>query len=251
MPTMMRTLLVRGMLVGVVAGVLALGFASLYGEPQVNRAIDFEYQQARAAGEPPEVEEISRGVQRSFGLATGLIVYGVAFGGLFALAFAVAFGRIGPAGPRATATLVALGGFVALVLVPFLKYPANPPSVGDADTIGRRTELYFGLLLISVVVLALAVQIGRQLAPRFGAWNATIIAGVVFVIAVAVVEFALPTVDEVPPEFPATLLWRFRLAALGTQAVLWATIGLLFGALTERSLATGRSPLSRPARNAV
>ncbi|MGO9135375.1 MAG: hypothetical protein ACLP8A_15190 [Methylovirgula sp.] len=31
------------------------------------------------------------------------------------------------------------------------------------------------------------------------------------------------------------MLWRFRLAALGLQLVLWTAIGLLFGVLTERS----------------
>jgi predicted cobalt transporter CbtA len=53
---------------------------------------------------------------------------------------------------------------------------------------------------------------------------------------VALAYVALPGVDEVAGGFPATLLWRFRLASLGTQAVLWTTMGLLFGALTERSL---------------
>jgi hypothetical protein len=44
----------------------------------------------------------------------------------------------------------------------------------------------------------------------------------------------LPPVNEVPADFSATVLWRFRLASVGTQLVLWTTIGLLFGALTER-----------------
>src|SRR5437764_909537 len=51
-------------------------------------------------------------------------------------------------------------------------------------------------------------------------------------------RLALPAVNEVPKDFPAVVLWRFRLASLGTQAVLWAALGLVFGALTERSLAT-------------
>ena len=40
----------------------------------------------------------------------------------------------------------------------------------------------------------------------------------------------------VPAEFPASVLWRFRLASLGTQLVLWLGMGLIFGALTERAL---------------
>jgi hypothetical protein len=224
------------MLVGLVAAVLAVGFSSVFGEPQVDRAIRFEEQQARAAGEPPEEELVSRHIQKTLGLATGVGVYGVALGGLFALAFAVAHGRIGSMRPRVTAVLVAAGGFLIVAVVPLLKYPANPPSVGDPDTSARRTELYVALLLITAVVLVLAVQLGHQLAPRFGAWTATLIAAGVFVLAIALVEVALPAVNEVPADFPATVLWRFRLAALGTRLVLWTTFGLLFGALTERSL---------------
>jgi hypothetical protein len=41
-----------------------------------------------------------------------------------------------------------------------------------------------------------------------------------------------------PEHLSATLLWRFRLASLGTQLVMWTTIGLLFGALAERRLAS-------------
>src|SRR5438128_2300820 len=129
---MVRTLLLRGMLVGLVAGLLALAFATAFGEPQVDRAISFESQAARAAGEPPGLALVSRGVQKTVGLATALAVYSVGFGGLFALAFAVAYGRIGHVSPRATAALVALGGFVTVVLVPFIKYPANPPAIGNA-----------------------------------------------------------------------------------------------------------------------
>jgi predicted cobalt transporter CbtA len=46
--------------------------------------------------------------------------------------------------------------------------------------------------------------------------------------------YVLPAVDEVPAGFPVTLMWRFRVASLGIQAVMWATLGILFGWLTER-----------------
>ena len=65
-------------------------------------------------------------MQSTLGLATAAVVYGVALGGLFALAFAVAYGRIGRFNARATAALLALVGFGTVAFVPFLKYPANP-----------------------------------------------------------------------------------------------------------------------------
>src|SRR6202000_895778 len=98
---MVRTLLIWGMLVGIVAGLLAFGFAKVFGEPQVDRAIAFEAaaeehrDQATNASEEtdPEPELVSRAVQSILGLLTGVVVYGAAIGGLFALVFAYATGR--------------------------------------------------------------------------------------------------------------------------------------------------------------
>ena len=72
-------------------------------------------------------ELVSRSVQPSIGLLTGIIVYGAALGGLFALVFAVAYGRVGPLGPRAVAALLAAGAFAALYLVPSLNPPPTHP----------------------------------------------------------------------------------------------------------------------------
>ena len=94
---MMRMLLVRGMLSGLVAGLLAVVFARLFGEPSVVAAIGFESAMQAATGEAAAPDLVSRGAQSTVGLATGMLVYSVASGGLFALAFAVASGRIGAA----------------------------------------------------------------------------------------------------------------------------------------------------------
>jgi predicted cobalt transporter CbtA len=233
---MVGSLLLRGMLVGVVAGLLAFGFAKVFGEPQVDHAIAFEEELTAAKGEVPEPELVSRATQAGIGLFTGVVVYSAAIGGLFSLAFASVYGRVGSLGPRETAALLALGGFIAIVLVPDLKYPANPPAVGNPDTIGFRTELFFVMLLISVAALVLAVGLARRLRARYGTWNAVLLAGLAFIVVIAIAQQVLPEVDEVPEQFSAVVLWRFRVASLGIQLVLWTTLGLLFGALTERRL---------------
>jgi len=244
---MVRALLIRGMLVGLVAGLLVFAFGRLAGEPQVDRAIAFETAMDAAKakadmakgmpGMAPEPEIVSREVQASLGLFTGVVVYSAAFGGLFALVFAVAYGRIGNLRPRAVSALLALGGFLVLYIVPNLKYPANPPSVGDPETIGLRTSLYFSMILISVAATVLAVVAQRRLAPRLDGWSATLLAAAGYLAVIVGADFLLPAINEVPDGFPAVLLWRFRMASLGMQAVMWATIGLLFGALTERAMA--------------
>ena len=251
---MAGTLLLRGMLVGIIAGMLCFGFLKVVGEPQVDRAIAFETQfdaakaQAEAQAliakgltppkEEPAPELVSRGIQAGIGLFTGVIVYNAAFGGLFALVFAVAYGRMGDFGPQTTAALLAALGLVAVYIVPNLKYPANLPSVGDPATIGIRTALYFSMIAISLAAMIAAGMLRLRLLGRYGAWNAFLISGAAYLIVVIAAGLALPAINEVPAEFPAVVLWQFRIASLGAQLIMWATIGLLFGALTERAAAS-------------
>ncbi|VVD31760.1 CbtA family protein [Paraburkholderia dioscoreae] len=231
---MVGKLLVRGMLAGIAAGLLTFGFARVVGEPQVNQAISFEEKADAAKGEAPEPELVSRDTQRGLGLLTGVVVYGAAFGGLFSLVFAYAYGRMGALSARALSAWLALGAFIALAVVPNLKYPANPPSVGDPETIGMRTGLFFLMIAISLAAMVFSLKVRRRAAAKLGAWNGSIVAGLVFVVIIAAVQLSMPALNEVPEAFPAVLLWKFRVAALGMQAIMWTTIGLLFGALVER-----------------
>lgn len=244
----MRDLLVRGMLAGLVAAVLAVGFAYVVGEPQINDAIAFEDRSHEDSGISPEPEVVRRSVQSTAGLAAGLGALGVAFGGIFAVAFALGNGRLGTLGVRGTALVVALASFTAFYLVPFLKYPANPPAASEADTIAHRTLLYFGMLLISAVATTGAVILQRRLAARGSNWDASIIAGVAFLLIVTSALVLMPDIDEVPAEFPAALLWRFRVASLGMQLVLWTSMGLIFGVLTERAARSRTHDLARSPR---
>ncbi|MFE9673901.1 CbtA family protein [Streptomyces sp. NPDC006259] len=227
-----RTLLVRGMLAGLGAGLLAFVFAYLVGEHSVDAAIAFEESHSHEHGE----ELVSRSLQSTAGLATGVLVFGVAIGGIAALAFCFALGRVGRFGARATAALTALAGFLLVYLVPILKYPANPPAVGDPDTISERTGLFVLMIALSLLLGTAAVLLGRRLAPAWGNWNASIAAGVAFVAAVGIAMAGLPQGDAIPHGFPAADLWAFRLASIGIQAVLWSAFGLLFGYLAERVL---------------
>ena len=234
-------LLVRGMLVGLLAGVLAFGFAKTFGEPQIDKAIAFEYQMAQMHGDAPEEELVSREVQSTFGLFTGVVVYSVSLGGIFALVFAYSLGRIGKVGPRGLAALLALAAFVTLIVVPGLKYPANPPSVGDPETIAQRTKLFFLMLLVSVVAAVIAVNAARKLIASRGVWAGAILGVALYVVIVSVAGSLFPVINEVPEQFSAVLLWKFRVASLGIQLVLWTTLGLVFGAVAERKLSQPRA----------
>jgi len=254
-------LLLRGMLVGLLAGLLSFAFLKIAGEPSVDSAIAYEgaldaakakvkAEEAPLRGLPAPVEEaepelVSRTVQAGFGLLTGVSVYSAAFGGLFALVFALAYRRIGDFSPRATSALLAAAGFVSVNLAPMVKYPANPPSVGLPETIGARTSLYFAMILISLAAMIAAGLLRGRLSPRFGAWNASFVAAAAYVAVITGAALALPGVSEVPEGFPATVLWQFRIASLSGQAIMWATLGLLFGIAAER-VVTQRQRSLRP-----
>ena len=258
---MMRGLLILGMLAGLLAGVFGFCFAWTVGEAPVEAAIAFEAHVASIAhaDEHEEAEIVSRAVQSTAGLGTGTLIYGVALGGIFALVFAVAYGRVAPLAARGTAALIGGLGFTAISLVPFFKYPATPPAVGNPDTVQLRTGLYLALLVISIAAMVLAVLLQKRLTPRFGGWNATLIAGGAYLVVTVLCYAALPGINDIPQQalpsvvsavgdagitFPPTVLWSFRVASLGLQAVIWTTLALVFGALAQRQLEAAGRPIS-------
>ncbi len=245
---MLRNLLICGLLAGLCGGLLATGFARVVGEGSVAQAIAFEDKQAHAAGQHDEAPVVSRAVQKSFGLLTAAVVYGLSIGGIFALAFVAAYGRVGRASPARTSIWLAASAFVVVYLVPFVKYPANPPSVGDPATIGKRTAVYLVMILVSVLAAIAAVRLRGLLAERWTGTAATLAAGAGYLAVVVVAGLALPAIHEVPKTFPAETLYRFRESSIGMQAVLWATIGLVFAGTAGRVMA-GQTiiPRRRPA----
>jgi hypothetical protein len=240
---MVGKLLVRGLIAGLAAGLLSFGFARIVGEPQVDRAIAFEEKMDAAKGEAPEPELVSRQTQAGLGLLTGVTVYGTSIGGLFALTFAFVYGRVRNLSAAKLAAVLAAAGYIALVLVPMLKYPASPPSVGDPETIGLRTELYFMFLVVSVAAMVVSVRARGRWMSRFGAWNASLAAAGLYVVLVGIVMAVMPGVNEVPSAFPAQVLWNFRVASLGLHFVMWVSMALLFGAMVEHSRRVAR-PIS-------
>jgi len=250
---MMRALLIRGMLVGVLAGLLSFGVARVLGEPQLDRAIAYEDQTDAAAGardvghqhgttaaterdHGAAEESVSRDTQRGIGLLTATMVYGAALGGLFAITFGFVYGRVGPWDARTTALLLAVAAFLTVYFVPTLKYPANPPAIGSDDTIMWRTQLFFAMVALAIAAMIIAVMVARALAGPRGAWDATLIGGAVFIGLVVLAAMLMPALDEIPANFPADVLAKFRMASLAIQATLWATLGLVFGRVAEAAL---------------
>ncbi|MEV8377692.1 CbtA family protein [Kribbella sp. NPDC056861] len=246
----MRTfgsLLVRGLIVGLFAGLLAGTFAYVMGEPHIDSAIAIEEAAGTAHSHdadgkavPAEAEEeplVSRDGQRA-GLFLATALYGVALGGIFAVGFTLLRRRLRTSSDSYAALGLAAAGYLAIVLVPFLKYPPNPPAVGDPETITKRTVTYLLTLVLGLLAVWAGVVASRWSA-RFGSapWIRLAVGGAAFLVTVVAAYLILPAINEVPGSFPATLLWKFRLASLGTQTTLWLLLGLGYAAAIDRRTA--------------
>lgn len=227
----------RGLLAGALAGVLAFVWSKIFIEPIVARAIDFEEHAHGGHDHGGESAELfSRGVQSTVGMGFGVLAFSVALGALFAVVFCVVYGRLSSLSARTLSVLVAGALLISLWVVPALKYPPNPPATSLEETITQRTLLYLLMVGLSALLMVAAVYLGHQLAPKLGAWNATLVAGAAYLAAVAVLMLVLPAIDEVPEAFSAVDLYEFRLYGLGTQVIIWTTIALAGGAMLSRLL---------------
>ena len=268
---MEKQIIGRGLLAGAAAGVLAFLFARVFVEPQIDLAIGYEdgigaaheaIEAAAGTAAHSHGEDgggFTRAVQMNIGMGLGVLLFSLAIAALFAVVFAVTYGRVGNISARLLSVYVAGGMLLSLYIVPSLKYPASPPALSLDETLQQRTLLYILLVVLSAALLLGAIALGRQWAPKLGAWNATLAAGAGYIVAIAVVMLILPTIDETPGAlvddagvivyegFPADVLYDFRLYSLGTQVVIYTTIGLVFAALSSRLLDGNRREVKLPA----
>lgn len=223
---MFRRLLKEGVLAGVAGGAALALVLGLVGEGPIGRAVALE----GAA----ETEMFGRGVQMAGGMLAA-VLYGAALGAVFSVAYALVRHRLAATDDWRASVALAAAGFAAVFLLPFLKYPANPPAVGDPDSIGRRTALY----LLAVAWSLVATWGGWR------AWRAGVARGMPVATAapatlavwvgLAAIGLVLLPANTDPVEAPATLVWQFRLASLAGAGAYWSVLGLVFGWLRLRA----------------
>jgi predicted cobalt transporter CbtA len=229
------TYLRRGLLAGLLAGVLAGIFAFVFAEPILDRAIALENEHHHEA-------VFDRGEQKA-GLILATTLYGSAVGGLFGL-LAAYFRRRSSLRSEWLQSLALSGAvFLGAVLLPFLKYPPNPPGVGaDPATLADRTLAYLAIVVLGLLAVFATWRFARRL-EGVSPVGRELAAGGVLVVLLASLYLGMPNFGGVraAEPVPEGLIWEFRLSSLGTQAVLWAAIGCIFGLLGE--LANRRQPL--------
>jgi hypothetical protein len=235
----MRTLgsiLKASVVAGLIAGAIIAGFHTLLLEPVIERAIALEEQHSQAQGEVHAEPVVDRPTQR-WGLVLGFIVYGAIWGLLLGVLLYLSQGW-----RPATWTLVRYGVVVAVLLgwsvawFPFLKYPANPPGVGEPDTVGYRQALYLGFIGLSVVGTALALGLFRLLNRPTRASAPGRVRGLWVIAAYAIYAAAIYAVfpaNPDPVEMPADLVWTFRLISFLGLLLFWMSLAGVFGWLAR------------------
>lgn len=215
----------RGALAGLIAGVLGFVFARIFAEPVINKAIDYEsgrddilHALNQAAGRPvePDGPEIfSRTIQSTVGIATGIIGFSIAMGALVAVAYVVLHGRFNIR-PHTLAWMIAGFGYLGVFLLPFVKYPANPPAIGHTFTIVQRGHLYLTMVALSLILLGITVYVARRLTPRLGTTRAVVFSAIGFLVVFGIVLAVMPSLGNLSDNVTNSGEFGFARAATET-----------------------------------
>ena len=232
-PLRFSTLLSRLALAGLVSGLLAGVWLLLVTERGIGPALELDAAHPR----PDTHEEVFSRTTQLIGGVVGMVLAGVVLGVVVSVLYALVRHRLPGRSELARLGLLAAIGFAVVGLLPAIKIPANPPAVAVEGTVGRRTAIYLGVLLCGAVIVMLVAALVSLLQERGVAAGTTVVAGTALAVALGVlVVVVLPdSPDSVPADVPAELLWNFRLASLGQQAVLWGTLALAGGWLLDRA----------------
>jgi predicted cobalt transporter CbtA len=225
--TFIAITILSGAITGTILALINLGIV----EPFIERAIALENERAATDSEMINPIEFNsyRIWQRGGEIAAGTIL-GVSLGSLFGMVFAYSRSSI-PARNNTKKALI-LAGIMWLVLfvVPALKYPGNPPAVGNPDTLSYRQSLYITYLTISGFgALGLALlyrKLGTMQAKKF------IIPAVYAAVMILAYLAMPPNPDEITA--PMDLVIGFRLASGFTMSVFWGLLGIILGTFWDK-----------------
>ncbi len=232
---------------GVVAGLLAAAFHFVLSEPVIDQAIQLE-EQMTAAEASHTAPVVSRPVQKA-SLFLGFLLYGLSWSLFFSVVYHLFQQWLATFGTRKGGFVLAFLAYWSVVLIPYLKYPANPPGVGDPATIDYRQKLYFGILLLSVGGALLAVLLGQYAARRFNIRRRWLPTLVVLVLFGAGLLLLMPNNPDAVT-MPAQVVQQFRWLSLAGLTLFWLGFGLCFGWLAGRG-ADQSSPGGNLPRKAV
>jgi predicted cobalt transporter CbtA len=235
--TFIAITLLAGAIAGTVLGILNQGIV----EPYIEQAIALENEKAAAAGEGEIINPIEfnnyRLWQRGGEIAAGTIL-GTSIAALFGIVFAYSRKSIPGSNNKKKALILAGIMWFVIFLVPALKYPANPPAVGDPETIYYRQSLYLTYLAISgFTALGVAFMYGKmKKVIKSHKDSRTLIELPIVIYAVIMITAYIampPNPDAI--NAPMDLVTGFRVASAITMSIFWGLLGMILGAFWDKT----------------
>jgi len=220
-------ILVSGAIAGTVHGLVNLVVV----EPYLDSAIGIENQNLFASGEEKDTPEFwanyysYRAWQKGGEILAGAIL-GTAMGALFGIVYGLSKNVLPGKNPVKKALFLALVMWTTLYIIPFAKYPANPPTVGDPETIILRQTLYVAFIAISGLGALGFYQLYKRVnkkAIAFAGYAGLMIAA-----------FVLMPPNPDPVEIDSGLLAGFRISSMIGVSSFWGAVALVLGALWSK-----------------
>ena len=225
------TFIFVSLLSGVIAGVILAGVNYFVAEPFIDQAIGIEVDNSIASGEVVDFDELSsyRVWQKEGTFAAGAFL-GLTYGAILGIVYVISRKYLPSSDDRKKALILAAIMCLSLYVVPFIKYPANPPAVGDPETIGLRDSLYTIYQLASGLI-ALGVSILMYKLRRISYIKYVI--PVIYLGLVASIYAIFPAnPDEITA--PMDLVNAFRAVTFGTMVMFYLVLGTIFGIMWNK-----------------
>ena len=216
--------LISGGLAGLVHG--TINFAIV--EPYLDQAIGLENESLFASGEAEDTLEFwaeyeSYRIWQKSGQVLAGVILGLAMGSLFGIVFALS--RNSLPGKNIVTKAVFLSGLMwfTLYLIPFLKYPANPPTVGEADTVVLRMILYVSFIIISGIGVIVFYKLLTKLNKNKKYFALIGYAGLMVIAFIIMPD----NPDEITA--PMNLVNEFRFVSVLGVSSFWGSVGIILG----------------------
>lgn len=224
--------IVVSLLSGAIAGALLGLINQIIVEPFIDKAIGIETQREVNAGvDIDPLQQSHYRMWQKIGEIVAGTIFGTSLGALVGIVFVYTRNRLPGSNNQKKALILTGLMFFVLFLIPALKYPPNPPAVGNPDTIYYRETLYIAILAISGFGALGLAFFYRKLGDK---QSKKIIVPVIYVVVIAS-AFAIlpPNPDKIT--IPMDLVLRFRIVSGFTIGIFWGLLGVILGTLWDKT----------------
>ena len=228
--------ILSGALAGTILGIINLGLV----EPYIDQAIGIEIQKSVSTGENVDLSEIAHyRIWQKSGEVVAAAVYGISLGALFGIIFAYSKNALPGSNNKKKALFLAGILWFVLYLVVAIKYPANPPAVGNPETIYYREALYVAFIAISGFTALILALLWKRVKIN----SKKIVFPLVYAGIMTTAYLAMPANPD-PINISMELVQNFRVWTAVTIGIFWGLLGIIFGSLWDKFIRPEESRLT-------